>query len=109
MLARLISLHALASLLAVVAAPAALAQSAADRPTAAAPGTLAPAAAIESQDQCLAAATELAELAEKRQLSEQRRDQLEELLVRMESLCDARQFPEATAVVRDIRRMIEAN
>ncbi len=62
-----------------------------------------------TQDACISAAQALFQTAEGRRLAEAKRDRLEELLVRMEAHCAARQFQEASAIASDIRVMIEAN
>lgn len=62
-----------------------------------------------SQDACIAAAQALYQTAEGRRLADAQRDRLEELLVRMEAHCAARQFQEASAIAGDIRVMIEGN
>lgn len=62
-----------------------------------------------SQDDCISAAQALYQAAEGRRLADAQRDRLEELLVRMETHCNARQFQEASAIASDIRIMIEGN
>lgn len=77
------------------------------------PSAVAPAAgSIElkeaaTPDDCLQAATELAVNAEARQLAEDKLDKIEDLLIKMETHCDARQFPEAHAVATSIKSLIE--
>ena len=60
-----------------------------------------------SPDDCLKAASDLAQSAEDRKLNEDKLDKIEELLTRMETHCDAKQFVEAMAVAKDIKTMIE--
>lgn len=85
-----------------------------------APGSPPPAAAMPSPkmdapsaetpanpDDCLKAAFDLAQAAEDKKLAEDKVELVEELLTKMETHCDARQFNEAMAVGRDIRTMIE--
>ncbi len=76
-----------------------------------APAT-APAAATElttasNPDDCLKSASELALNAEEKKLAEDRLDKIEDLLEKMETHCDAKQFPEALAVAKDIKSLIE--
>lgn len=60
-------------------------------------------------EDCLKQAFQLAQAAEAKGLSDAKLDKIEELLTKMESHCDARQFPEATVVAKDIRSEIDAN
>ena len=63
--------------------------------------------APENPDQCLKAASDLAQSAEERKLAETQLDKIEDLLTKMETHCDARQFVEAMAVASDIKSLIE--
>ncbi len=63
--------------------------------------------APESPDQCLKAASDLAQSAEEHKLGEAQLDKIEDLLTKMESHCDAKQFLEAMAVGNDIKTLIE--
>lgn len=65
------------------------------------------AVAPETPDQCLKAASDLAQSAEERKLGEIQLDKIEDLLTKMESHCDAKQFVEAMAVGNDIKSLIE--
>ena len=58
-------------------------------------------------DDCLKAASDLAQSAEDRKLTEDKLDKIEELLTKMETHCDAKQFVEAMLVGKDIKTMIE--
>ena len=64
-------------------------------------------AAPENPDQCLKAASDLAQSAEERKLAEAQLDKIEDLLTKMETHCDAKQFVEAMAVANDIKSLIE--
>lgn len=59
-------------------------------------------------DDCLKQTFELAQSAEERNLPDAKLDQLETLLTRMETNCDANKFAEAAADAAEIRRVIEA-
>ena len=61
----------------------------------------------ENPDQCLKAASDLAQSAEERKLGETQLDKIEDLLTKMETHCDAKQFVEAMAVASDIKSLIE--
>jgi hypothetical protein len=58
-------------------------------------------------DDCLQAAFELAQAAEEKKLPDEKLDRIEELLTKMETHCDAKQFNEAMAVADDIRSVID--
>ena len=64
-------------------------------------------AAPENPDHCLRAASDLAQSAEDHKLGEAQLDKIEDLLTKMETHCDARQFVEAMAVANDIKSLIE--
>lgn len=72
----------------------------------AAPGSE-PAATPASPDECIKAAFDLAQAAEDKKLPDDKIEKVDELLTKMETHCDARQFTEAMAVGRDIRTLIE--
>jgi hypothetical protein len=77
-------------------------------PPAAEPSTQAPAATDGSNpDQCLKSAFDLAEKAENKRFTNEEIEKLEDLLTRMEGHCDARQFPEAQAMAKEISALIE--
>jgi len=59
-------------------------------------------------DQCLQAAVELAQSAEKKQLADAKLDKIEQLLIKMEDHCDAGRFNDAMAVAKDIETEINA-
>ena len=87
--------------------PAAAAPAAA--PAAPAPVAQAPAAAVPATpDDCIKAAFELAQKAEDKKMSNDELDKLEQLLSKMETHCDAKQFTEAMAVSKDIKSVIDA-
>jgi hypothetical protein len=73
----------------------------------AAPAPAAEFAPASNPDDCLKTASDLAVLAEEKKLAEDRLDKIEELLVRMETHCDARRFTEAVVVAKDIKSLIE--
>ena len=88
-------------------APPAAAQA---QPPAQTPATMPPqtmGGTPESPDQCLKAASDLAQSAEERKLGESQLDKIEDLLTKMETHCDAKQFVEAMAVASDIKSLIE--
>lgn len=78
-------------------------------PPAAAQSAPAPAtgATPENPDQCLKTASDLAQSAEDRKLGEEKLDKIEDLLTKMETHCDAKQFVEAMNVAKDIKSIIE--
>lgn len=92
-----------------VAAPTQTEQPAASQMQAPAPSAPQLSAAPKNPDECIEAASSLAESAEAKKLAENKLDRIEELLVKMETHCDAKQFPEAMAVANDIKAMIETN
>ena len=67
---------------------------------------LAQTAASNAED-CLKVAFDIAQTAEDKKLPNDKLDQVEELLTKMESHCDAKQFTEAAAVAKDLKAMIE--
>ena len=78
-------------------------------PAAPAPVAQAPAAAVPATpDDCIKAAFELAQKAEDKKMSNDELDKLEQLLSKMETHCDAKQFTEAMAVSKDIKSVIDA-
>ncbi len=79
------------------------------QPAPAPQGAQAPAGAPQNPDECIQAATGLAEAAEAKKLSEDKLDKIEDLLTKMETHCDAKQFVEAMAVANDIKSLIDAN
>ena len=56
---------------------------------------------------CLKMAASLASTAESKKLPEAKIDSVEEMLTKMESHCDAKQFAEAAAVATSIQSVIE--
>ncbi len=59
-----------------------------------------------SAEDCLKAAFDIAQAAENKNLPSDELDKVEEMLMKMENLCDARQFNEAAAVATDLKTMI---
>ena len=60
-----------------------------------------------SSEECIKLATDLANHAEAKNLADEKLDRIEELLTKMETHCDARQFAEAMLVAKDIRTVID--
>jgi len=79
-----------AAVLAAVAAGAAFAQ---EKPAA-------------SAEDCLKVAFDLAQAAEGKNLPNDQLDKVEEMLTKMETHCDAKQFNEAAAVATDLKSLI---
>ncbi len=73
----------------------------------AASSAFAQANAPANPEECLKTAFDIAQVAEGKKLPEEQLDKVEELLNRMESHCDAKQFTEAAAVATDLKSMIE--
>ncbi len=67
----------------------------------------APQQAPQSADDCLKAAFDLAQKAEEKKLSNEQIDKIEEMLTKMETHCDAKQFQEAMVVHQDIATFID--
>ncbi len=61
-----------------------------------------------SADQCLQSAMTLAKSAEQKSLADDKLDKIEQMLAKMEDLCDANQFSEAQAMVKDIESAIKS-
>ena len=62
---------------------------------------------VQSSEECIRHAFDLAQSAEAKIIAEDKLDQIEDLLARMEALCDAKQWDEAMAVAEDIQKVIE--
>ncbi len=60
-----------------------------------------------SSDDCLKIAFDLAQTAEEKKLPELKLDPLEEMLTKMETQCDAKQFSEAMASAQSIKTLME--
>jgi len=58
-------------------------------------------------ESCLKSASDLAIIAEERKVAENQLDKIDDLLIKMEQHCDARQFTEAQAVAKDIKSLIQ--
>ena len=63
---------------------------------------------VQSSEECIRHAFDLAQSAEAKIVAEEKLDQIEDLLARMEALCDAKQWGEARAVAEDIQKVIES-
>jgi hypothetical protein len=59
-----------------------------------------------NSDDCLKVAFDIAQAAESQNLSNEKLDKVEELLTKMETHCDAKQFTEAAAVATDLKQII---
>lgn len=60
-----------------------------------------------SAEDCIKRASDLAQSAESKNLPDDKLDKIEELLTKMETHCDAKQFSEAMTVAKDIKTMID--
>jgi len=58
-------------------------------------------------DDCLQVATELAVNVDARNIADDKLEKIDDLLIKMETHCDARQFSEAHAVATSIKSLIE--
>ena len=79
-------------------------------PAATAPaGTTSPAGVtdLSSPEDCLKAAFDIAQTAEDRKLADDQLSKIEDLLTKMESHCDAKQFTEAANVGSDLKALIQ--
>ena len=112
----MIKSFAIATLMSGLLATAAFAQPAPQAPDKAPAQTQTPApampapqsgASLQNPDECLKSASDLAQSAEDRKLTEDKLDKIEELLTKMETHCDAKQFVEAMNVAKDIKTIIE--
>ena len=59
-----------------------------------------------SAEDCLKVAFDIAQVAEGRNLPNDQLDKVEEMLTKMETHCDAKQFTEAAAVATDLKTLI---
>lgn len=59
-----------------------------------------------SAEDCLKVAFDIAQAAEGRNLPNDQLDKVEEMLTKMETHCDAKQFTEAAAVATDLKTLI---
>ncbi len=106
---RLIAASAL-SLLAlsnVAFAQTAPAPAPAEPPTVTAPTAAPGATAASSPEDCLKAAFDIAQTAEDKKLADDQLSKIEDLLTKMESHCDAKQFSEAANVGSDLKALIQ--
>ena len=112
MLKRLAATFALTTTLATGAlaqttpAPAAPPAAAPAPPAASAPAAMPSDAQPTTAEQCLKSAFTLAEKAEAKKLSNEEIDKLEEMLTKMETHCDAKQYGEAHAMAQQIEQSI---
>jgi hypothetical protein len=83
----------------------------AETPAAAAPsapaGSSASTMAASSPEDCLKAAFDIAQTAEDKKLADDQLSKIEDLLTKMESHCDAKQFNEAANVGSDLKALIQ--
>ena len=93
---------------------AALAQTAPAPSTTVPPAATAPAGTtsagatdVSSPEDCLKAAFDIAQTAEDRKLADDQLSKIEDLLTKMESHCDAKQFTEAANVGSDLKALIQ--
>jgi Skp family chaperone for outer membrane proteins len=63
-------------------------------------------APAKSPEDCLKAAFDIAQAAEGKNLANEQLDKVEEMLTKMESHCDAKQYSEAAAVATDLKTLI---
>lgn len=66
------------------------------------------ATAPQTSEDCIKQASELAEAVEAKDLADDKLDEVEDLLAKMEGLCEAKQWDEAMSVAKDIQKAIEA-
>jgi hypothetical protein len=78
-----------------------------ETPAAAAPAGTAGTAAASSPEDCLKAAFDIAQTAEDKKLADDQLSKIEDLLTKMESHCDAKQFTEAASVGSDLKALIQ--
>jgi hypothetical protein len=92
----------------VALATAAIAQTAPAPQGAPSPSAQPPAvSAVNSPEDCLKAAFDIAQSAEDKKLGDDQLAKIEDLLTKMESHCDAKQFNEAAAVGSDLKSLIQ--
>ena len=65
------------------------------------------ATAVSSPEDCLKAAFDIAQTAEDKKLGDDQLSKIEDLLTKMESHCDAKQFTEAATVGSDLKALIQ--
>lgn len=64
-------------------------------------------AALETPEDCMKLATDLAQSAEEKDLSADKLDKIDDLLIKMETHCDAKQFSDAMTVATAIKAMMD--
>jgi hypothetical protein len=62
---------------------------------------------VSSPEDCLKAAFDIAQTAEDKKLADDQLSKIEDLLTKMESHCDAKQFTEAASVGSDLKALIQ--
>jgi hypothetical protein len=62
---------------------------------------------VSSPEDCLKAAFDIAQTAEDKKLADDQLSKIEDLLTKMESHCDAKQFTEAANVGSDLKALIQ--
>jgi hypothetical protein len=62
---------------------------------------------VSSPEDCLKAAFDIAQTAEDKKLADDQLSKIEDLLTKMESHCDAKQFSEAASVGSDLKALIQ--
>lgn len=62
---------------------------------------------VQSTEDCIRQAFDLAQNAEAKIVEEDKLDQIEDLLARMEAMCDAKQYSEAMAIAEELQKVIE--
>jgi hypothetical protein len=72
-----------------------------------APAASGAATAVSSPEDCLKAAFDIAQTAEDKKLADDQLSKIEDLLTKMESHCDAKQFTEAANVGSDLKALIQ--
>jgi hypothetical protein len=77
-----------------------------EKPAASAPAG-AGATAVSSPEDCLKAAFDIAQTAEDKKLADDQLSKIEDMLTKMESFCDAKQFSEAASVGTDLKALIQ--
>lgn len=64
--------------------------------------------APKSADDCFKMSTDLFMIADAQKLAKDRKDQIETMLEKMETYCDAKQFAEAASVAKEVKATIGA-
>ncbi len=81
---------------------------AAEPAPAAAPAPAEQASALpQSADECLNAAVQLVQAVEDKKLADEKLDRIDDLLTKMETHCDAKEYEQAMGIAKDIKSLIE--